>query len=939
MDNAILSFERVDSGLTVRRFHVEEAMSSLFRVKVIAMSPDEEINLSEYVGRRAEFVLNGLIPRRFRGIVLEMELLRASTTSDSLATYEVTIVPSLWRATQRRNQRAFQHISIPDIVTRLLHEWHVEHTWKIDRAQYPKLELRTQYDETDYAFLSRLLEEAGIAFYFSDEGEGHGKLVLDDAPQSRELRKLPLPYFEHVDAALGRVGDHITNVKLREQSRPGKVTLRDYDPQRPRLQLFGGAASERHEEAAHEQYHHLPGSFLHELGGHRSPSNKATGSQALTAAPHRGVTPAHGAEHTAHHAAAGAQATSTETPVTDDLGVARFDAHAGAGLARRMLESIHTDRRLITFETSAHNLHPGVVFAIAGHPRADISIIKTLLVTRFVLEGEMATPDKWRFHGTAVFTDHPYRPAMTTPKPRIYGVQSAVVVGPSQTGKSGGGAVTGVVADAATAASKLPGAALAAGVTGEVAASMAHLVDNEIYVDEMGRVRVQFNWDREGLHDAHSSIWMRVSQGWAGGGYGLFTIPRVGHEVLIAFLDGDPDCPIVVGRVHNLMEPVPFKLPENKTVSTWKTASSPGGAGFNELRFDDAAGREHVYLQAQKDMDHLVNNNLKQGVGGDSTRYAQGADGVAVGADRTKFVNQSEVEVTGLHRSTLVGLNRVATVGGEDSTFVGSRWSVTIARGLTRRLTREIESAAQALGTTVRSAATTVMGLIPNNPLASAADAALADFGRASFDKLHGVLDLMKTFETDPGPPPTSIEVVDRQIKLSTGEASIILDGPNVTISAQGTVAIHAMDNISVFAEREVVVASREKAAVISATDDVIVQAGKHTQLNPYIAGGPMPQAISMKGPVGKSKPLPPGVCAGCGGERDGDHGPCITAREEVEKLEEHSVVYAKPSEPDPADEAARLWLSGLDPIEVIAILRQRAEEQEQDTDQEEEIG
>jgi hypothetical protein len=549
-----------------------------------------------------------------------------------------------------------------------------------------------------------------------------------------------------------------------------------------------------------------------------------------------------------------------------------------------MVEAIHADRRLVTFETSAHDLRPGVVFAIAGHPRSDVSGDKRLLMTRFVIDGETGSPHKWLFEGTAAFTDHPYRPALTTPKPRIYGVQSAVVVGPDH-GVAAGAA--GAVASAAAAAGHLPGAAgLAASVAAEAAASVAHLLDNEIYVDEMGRVRVQFNWDREGRYDGRSSIWMRVSQGWAGGGYGLFTIPRVGHEVLIAFLDGDPDCPIVVGAVHNLMEPVPFKLPENKTVSTWKTASSPGGAGFNELRFDDAAGREHLFLQAQKDMDQLVKNNLKQGVGGDSSRYTQGADSVAVGADRTRFVNQSEVEVTGLHRSTLIGLNRVSTVGAEDSTFVGSRWSVTVARGLTRKLTREIETAAQSLGTTVRNAATAVLGLIPGNPLASAADAALTDFGRASFDKLHGVLDLMTGFEADPGPPPTSIEMVDRQIKLSTGEASIVLDGPNITIAAQGTVAIHAMDNISIFAEREVVVAAREKAAVISATSDVIVQARNNVHLNPYEGGGLTP-AASLGGPVGKPRTPPPDVCDFCGGEQDesGGYHSCASSWEEASQL------------------------------------------------------
>jgi len=389
------------------------------------------------------------------------------------------------------------------------------------------------------------------------------------------------------------------------------------------------------------------------------------------------------------------------------------------------------------------------------------------------------------------------------------------------------------------------------------------LTDDDIYVDEYGRVRVQFPWDRNNELDGDSSVWMRVSQGWAGSGYGLFTIPRVGHEVLVAFLNGDPDCPMVVGRVHNGSESVPFPLPQNKTVSTWKTASTPGGGGFNELRFDDASGREHVYLQAQKNMDRLVKQDLKDTVGGETSRYAQRTDNIAVGATRTKFVNLDEVEVTGLNQVGFIGMNRVTSVGVEDSTIVGSRWSVTLARGLSRRLLHEIEGAAQSLGATMRSAATSVLGMIPGDPLANPATSALADFGASAFSRLRDLGHVVSDFKLDPGPPPTSIEMVDRRITLSTGEASIVLDGPNVTISAQGVVAIHAHDNITILAEKEVAIAARNKAAIVSATDNVILQAGKDLHLNPY-PGASLAKLQSAEGEVGCDAPVPE-ECPECG--------------------------------------------------------------------------
>jgi type VI secretion system secreted protein VgrG len=872
MNNAHLSFEAESGLLSVRHFHVEEKMSGLFRITAQALSPFDSLDLASYIGQRAELGIHGASPRRWRGLCVEMRMARTAVVGEQgQTTYDIEIVPTLWRLTQRRGNRLFQHISIPDIVTRLLGEWNIAHAWQIDAKRYPRLELRTQYDETDFTFVSRLLEEAGISFYLVDEGDQDSTLVLHDAPQSVEPRARSVAFVDDVFQSLAGQEEHVTKVTLREASRPGTVTLRDHDPRKPRLPLYARAASDRGAEAAHEQYRHLPGSFLREEGAARGPSVAAATSAALSAT--GGASPA------ALTAAQAAQILSLgETPVADDRGVARMGEKRGEALAQLMIEAMHSDRRVVTFETNAPDLRPGVVFAISGHPRFDVSGDTQLLMTHLVIDGDLATTEAWRFAGTAVPAGRPYRPAMTTPKQRLYGIQSAVVVGP-QTGLLGtASAIAGATADLGAVAGALPGqAGAAARIALDGAATAAALLDNEIYVDELGRVRVQFNWDREGQFDGNSSIWMRVSQGWAGGGYGFFTIPRVGHEVLVSFLDGDPDAPIVVGSVHNVVEPVPFKLPENKTVSTWKTASSPGGAGFNELRFDDAAGREHLYLQAQKDMDHLVKNDFKEAVGHNRSRSAQNDDVVAVGHDRVKVVNHNEVEATGLNRSSVVGLSRAATVGVEDSTLVGTRWSVTVARGLTRRLARELDGIASGpLGGVLRGAASTMLGLLPNSPLGRAAEATLSDFGAAAVGKIKNVLSVLDGFEAAPGPPPTAIEMVDRQIKLSTGEASIILDGPNVIITAQGSITFHAMKSISVLGEEEVAIAAREKAALISTGDDVLIQAKGNVHLNPYESKKRVDRAARIDGSI------PDGVrrCDVCGEELvEGDTGAvCVNA-------------------------------------------------------------
>jgi len=197
-------------------------------------------------------------------------------------------------------------------------------------------------------------------------------------------------------------------------------------------------------------------------------------------------------------------------------------------------------------ETNIADLRPGTIITIEGppHPALDPRL-GGWLVTSLSIDG--SAQGEWTVRATAVPAREPYRPARRTPKPRAEGVQSAVVVGPA----------------------------------GE-----------EIHTDEHGRVRVQFPWDREGTLDEHSSCWLRVAQGWAGAGFGLFALPRVGQEVLVAFMAGDPDPPVVVGRVSNALNPPPLKLPDERTQSVWRSASSPGGGGFNEIRLEDRRGSE-----------------------------------------------------------------------------------------------------------------------------------------------------------------------------------------------------------------------------------------------------------------------------------------------------------------------------------------------------------
>ncbi len=203
-----------------------------------------------------------------------------------------------------------------------------------------------------------------------------------------------------------------------------------------------------------------------------------------------------------------------------------------------------------------------------------------------------------------------YHPDKTIEKPYIKGIQSATVVGPK----------------------------------GE-----------EIYVDGHGRVKVQFHWDRKGKNDDNSSCWLRCGQTWGGGGWGSVFIPRVGDEVLVSYMEGDPDWPIITGSVYNGANPPLYDLPANKTRTTIKTKSYPNSKGFNELRFEDKAGNEEVYLQGEKDWNILIKNDKGQNVGHDEM--------LNVGNNRTKTVGVDQSETIGVNKTIQVGANHTESIG------------------------------------------------------------------------------------------------------------------------------------------------------------------------------------------------------------------------------------------------------------------------------------
>jgi type VI secretion system secreted protein VgrG len=587
-----LLIDGVEPALSVRRFAVREGVSELFDVSVVACSPRADLDLDDVVLKPASFSIaagwafvRACGSRSYSGLCASIEQVHAEPTG--LSTYSIRIAPHPWLLTLNRNYRIFQHASIPDIVTRILDERSIEHAWRIDRGAHPKLDYKVQYGESDFAFLCRLCEEAGITFTLRVNEDGQSILVFDDAPWVAAVRDPPVTYVDNPSEAAEK--EFVTRVRALREGRAGAAVLRDYDFRNPSLVLAEQASLASPGETLLERCFYEPGSF-------------------------RMVAD-----------------TQSATPIADASGVARHDPSYGRGRVERTLFGDRAGALQISFETNAMDLAPGTVFSIAGHPHPKLDEARKLLVTQLAIEGEH--DKEWRTRGTAVFTEQPYRPPRRTTKPVVHGLQSATVTGPKE---------------------------------------------REIFTDEHGRVRVQFPWDREGKGDEKSSCWVRVSQGWSGAGFGLWTLPRVGQEVLVGFLAGDPDEPIIVGRASNAHNPPPYPLPAHETKTVWRSRSTPGSDGFNEISFEDKKGEERLYERAEKDKESLIKSDERIAVGRNRQKLVKGDEDVAVVHTRRQLVGGDEHHTVKGDRREHVEGSYSLIIDGDLHISVGGRLAIAV---------------------------------------------------------------------------------------------------------------------------------------------------------------------------------------------------------------------------------------------------------------------
>ncbi|MBL0158459.1 MAG: type VI secretion system tip protein VgrG [Bryobacterales bacterium] len=332
-------------------------------------------------------------------------------------------------------------------------------------------------------------------------------------------------------------------------------------------------------------------------------------------------------------------------------GIARFHQNGQASLSGELSSAVTTgmqemDRSqfVISGNSNVHWLTAGCKFILDRHPHADGSYVLTRVV-HVATEGGLYSQN---FEIPSLYSNSfeclpmalPYRPARETEKPHVWGCQTAVVVGPS----------------------------------GE-----------EIYVDKFSRVKVQFHWDREGKKDANSSCWVRVASFWAGKTWGGIHIPRIGQEVIVDFLEGDPDQPIIIGSVYNAEQMPPWDLPANKTQSGILSRSSPGGgyANANAIRFEDKKGSEQLWIHAEKNQDIEVENDETHWVGKDRTVTVDHDETNHVKHDRTTNIDSNDSETVGQKQTITIGSSQEITIGSSQTITIASSKSETVASSRT----------------------------------------------------------------------------------------------------------------------------------------------------------------------------------------------------------------------------------------------------------------
>jgi type VI secretion system secreted protein VgrG len=480
----------------------DETISQLFAYEIEMLSLDHAISAESLIGQNVTMTITSERGNTRSINALVAQLRMGPPVGRDLRLYSARLVPWLWYLQHATDCRIFQHLNIPDIIEQVFQTYgFTDFEMAVARGDYSKLEFCVQYRENAFDFISRLMEEVGIFYFFRHEDDRHVLVIADKNVSFRPLRDQQLVY-----APGNSLSGHISQWEHSYDFRPGRWSQKDFDFEKPSYDLT------------------------------------TTEKTVL-------------------------KLRNAQTFERFDYPGRYIDKNLGSKLTRTLIEAEEATHHAVRGRSNYPCLDVGGKFALERHPFEDSKkayVIRRVrheaVDTSYLNESE---PSRYANSFEAVPHDVSFRPLRMTERPLVHGPQTAVVVGP-------------------------PG--------------------EKIFTDKHGRVRVQFHWDRYGKHDDKSSCWIRVSNSWAGRGWGAVNLPHVGHEVVVSFLEGDPDRPLVTGRVYNGENMTAMGMPDNKTQSAMRDHSG------NEIVMEGKSGSEDIRINATKDTNVTVTHDYNETV-------------------------------------------------------------------------------------------------------------------------------------------------------------------------------------------------------------------------------------------------------------------------------------------------------------------------------------
>jgi len=564
-----------------------EGFSELFQYTAVLLSEDNSIEGDQLVGKRVSVTYNyeadgGEGERQFNGYVNRFEYLGERGDPVNMSGYEISIVPWFWFLKNNFDCEIFQEMKTPDIIKKIFDDLgYTDFEMKLSES-YAEREYCVQYNESDFDFVSRLMEEEGICYYFTHTKDKHQMVITDSPSGYYQLEDSEVQY-----APIGQAhAAHLTNWRHVYEFRPGKIVHKDFNFKKPTDGLLVDEKSKtKYENNSKFEVYQYPGLF--------------------------------------------------------------YEGPDGKRLAKVRREQNDSEHDVVEGDGYYPSFSTGGKFSINEHQRSGEkgkSFVIVSVHTEITADYDFDASTKVDFRNSfrCIPSDTMYRPPRKTRKPVIDGPQTAIVVTDGQ----------------------------------------------EIVVDEHARVKVQFHWDRYGKKNVKSSCWIRVSQVHAGAGWGMIDIPRKDEEVIVSFLDGDPDRPIITGRVYNGDNQPPFGLEgagdntKNKT-RRGNTTKSYEASGYNEMTMDDTAGKEEIRIHAQYDMNTVIEHDETWTVHNNRTKKVDVNEKNTIGVDQTSMIGKNRTMTVGVNHTETIGANQTITIGANQTTTIGAAQTTTVGAAQT----------------------------------------------------------------------------------------------------------------------------------------------------------------------------------------------------------------------------------------------------------------